>query len=100
MGACKSVVINVSYYISVFGFGTCSSAAESGHLNVVKWARTNGCVLGFQTCSRASKSGHLDVLKWARANGCNWNSLTCSDAAQSGHLDQRSEMGACKWLCL
>ena len=32
------------------------------------------------TCSRAAKGGHLEVLKWARENGCEWDSDTCANA--------------------
>ena len=39
------------------------------------------------TCSNAAYNGHLEVLKWARLNGCNWNSNTCINAAQNGHLE-------------
>ena len=40
------------------------------HLDVLKWARINGCKWSSWTCNWAAKSGHLDVLKWARENGC------------------------------
>ena len=36
---------------------------------------------------RAAENGHLEVLKWARANGCPWNEETCRAAASSGHLE-------------
>ena len=49
---------------------TCSYAAEYGHLDVLKWARENGCEWDSWTCSNATQNGHLDVLKWARENGC------------------------------
>ena len=32
-------------------------------------------------------NGHLDVLQWARANGCPWKEGTCSAAAGGGHLE-------------
>jgi hypothetical protein len=48
-------------------------AAKRGHLEVLKWARANGCPWTSDTCSYAAKGGHLQVLKWARANGCPWN---------------------------
>ena len=34
------------------------------------------------TCQNAAENGHLEVLKWARENGCPWNELTCSCAAK------------------
>ena len=38
------------------------------------------------TCGRAAEGGHLEVLQWARQNGCPWDSDTCAGAAQFGHL--------------
>ncbi len=32
-------------------------------------------------------SGHLEILKWARANGCKWDESTCAAAARNGHLE-------------
>ena len=29
--------------------------------------------VGRGTCSSAAKGGHLEVLQWARANGCPWD---------------------------
>ena len=66
---------------------TCSYAAEGGHLEVLKWARDNGCEWSSYTCAYAAYGGHLEVLKWARDNGCVWNSFTCSRAARGGHLE-------------
>ncbi len=31
--------------------------------------------------------GHLEILKWARSQGCPWNGLTCAWAAEGGHLE-------------
>ena len=44
--------------------------ARNGHLEVLRWARANGCQWDERTCYAAAERGHLDVLKWARANGC------------------------------
>ena len=38
--------------------------ALNGHLEVVSMDET--------TCISAAANGHLDVLKWARENGCPW----------------------------
>ena len=48
----------------------CLCAAWSGHLQVLQWARENGCPWDEDTCSGAAHNGHLEVLRWARANGC------------------------------
>tara|TARA_B110000977_G_scaffold70351_1_gene95509 strand:- start:4852 stop:5004 length:153 start_codon:yes stop_codon:yes gene_type:complete len=31
--------------------------------------------------------GHLEVLKWARANGCRWDKYTYIYARNQGHLE-------------
>ena len=49
---------------------TCSQAALGGHLEVLKWARENGCEWDSDTCSNAAIEGHLEVLNWACENGC------------------------------
>ena len=78
---------------------TCSRAAENGHLEVLKWARKNGCDWNSLTCARAAKNGHLEVLKWARKNGCDWDSWTCAYAAKNGHLEvlKWARENGCDW---
>jgi hypothetical protein len=67
---------------------------EGGHLEVLKWARENGCPWDEQTCSSAATGGHLEVLKWARANGCPWERVGRARlAAKGGHLEA-AEVGA------
>lgn len=34
-----------------------------------------------------SLSGHLEVLKWARENGCAWDSRVCANAAEGGQRE-------------
>jgi hypothetical protein len=46
----------------------CELAALEGYLNLIKWARTNGCPWNVPTCSYAAEGGHLEVLQWAHAN--------------------------------
>ena len=73
---------------------------QNGHLEVLQWARNNGCdwdsdtcamlltmdiwkcsngletmdVNGIvDTCAYAAENGHLEVLQWARNNGCEWD---------------------------
>jgi uncharacterized protein YabN with tetrapyrrole methylase and pyrophosphatase domain len=66
---------------------TCAFAAENGHLEVLKWARENGCPWNKDTCMNATREGHLEVLKWARENGCPWDELTLCDAASKGYFE-------------
>ena len=42
---------------------------DEGHLEVLKYARENGCPWDETTCAAAAKNGHLETLKWARENG-------------------------------
>ena len=74
-------------------------AAKNGHLDVLKWARTNGCPWNGCTCANAALGGYLDVLRWARANGCPWDERTCSWAAECGHLDvlKWARANGCEW---
>ena len=80
-------------------WATCAWAARGGHMYVLQWARANGCPWSDWTCARAAQGGHLEVLQWARANGCQWNHYTCSEAAEGGHLEvlQWARENGCPW---
>jgi hypothetical protein len=41
----------------------------NGHLEVLQWARANGCPWSSDMCKDAADNGHLHVVKWALANG-------------------------------
>ena len=58
-----------------------------GHLELLKWARENGCEWDAMTCASAAKSGNLDILKWARQNGCEWDQEVGDNAVLHGHLE-------------
>ena len=58
-----------------------------GHLEVLKWARVNGCRWDWWTCYYAAEGGHLDVLKWARESGCAWTGSTRRFAALKGYVE-------------
>jgi len=68
-----------------FKSGLCAYAAGGGHLEVLQWARAQGCRWDVDTCALAAMSGHLEVLQWARARGCPWDERTCAAAAGNGH---------------
>ena len=42
----------------------------SGHLEVLKYARKNGCNWDRYVCVNAKKYGYMEMLKWAIKNGC------------------------------
>tara|TARA_B110000093_G_scaffold106567_1_gene114601 strand:+ start:96 stop:410 length:315 start_codon:yes stop_codon:yes gene_type:complete len=60
-------------------------AAKYGHLEVLQWARANGCPWNKWTCAFAARHGHLEVLQWLRANGCPWDGRT--RAVARDHLE-------------
>ena len=85
----------------------CRRAAFGGHLDVLKYLRSQGCPWDSWTCDWAAQKGHLKVLKWARHNGCPWSKWSCTWAAEDGHLDVlkwlRSQKPPCPWnkrVCL
>jgi hypothetical protein len=64
-------------------------AVKQGSHNVLQFLHEIGCSwnVDVSTCAQAALFGHLNVLQWARANGCPWDENTCSEAASNGHLD-------------
>ena len=58
-----------------------------GNLEVLKWARANGCPWDEGTCAEVARNGHLEVLKWARAQRCPRGAGTCALTARGRHLE-------------
>ena len=63
------------------------SACKGGHLEIMKWLRSEGCGWDWKECAHAAAGGHMEALKWLRGEGCPWNERTCNLAAGYGHLD-------------
>ena len=64
------------------------SAARGDHLEVLKWARENGCDWEEYTSIYAASNGHLEVLKWAIENGCPIDIVECVKIAkENNHLN-------------
>ena len=59
-------------------------AAAGGHLEVLQWARENGCPWNERTCTYAASGGQLEVLQRACANGCEWDGQTITWARIGG----------------
>lgn len=84
-----------------------------GHLKVMRWLKTQKCVmepslyaiaakhghleplkcmwlavpeLDASVCDRAAMAGHLNIVKWARDNDCRWDQCTFSLAAMGGDM--------------
>jgi hypothetical protein len=66
---------------------TCAYAAWGCHLEVLKWARANGCLWNERTCYYAAEGGHIEVLRWARENGAPWTEITRRRAAEKGYVE-------------
>ena len=47
----------------------CSDAALRGNLEVLTWAKENGCLVDNYMCAYAALGGHLHILKWAKEVG-------------------------------
>ena len=45
------------------------------------------CIRDRLTCAHAARGGHLEVLKWARDNGCPWDVRTRELAASKGYVE-------------
>ena len=60
---------------------TCYWAGRVGYLEMLRWARANGCPWDAQTCSGAAFEGHLEVLHWARVKGCPCDEEKCVNEA-------------------
>ncbi|WZN64592.1 putative ankyrin repeat protein [Chloropicon roscoffensis] len=106
----RSGSVQVLEYLKVKGYkfddGPCQGAARGGHLNVLKWCRsqTPPCPWDEETCAMAASWGHLEVLKWLRAQDppCPWDEDTPGNAARAGHLEvlewTRDQNPPCPWI--
>ena len=65
----------------------CIKAAESGQLEVLIWAKENGCEFDEEIFATAAKSGKLDIIQWLQENGCPRNEKTCVNAVKKGYFD-------------
>ena len=45
-------------------------ASAGGHLELIKWASSQGCPMDYRACREAAENGKLEVLNWLKENGC------------------------------
>ena len=87
-------------YGCLYGTPTLLGAAAGGQLEIVKWLyETKNIVWHFQTCQHAARRHHLEVLRYARANGCPWGDRVWEFAdplRQTAQSNKAKEMSA--WL--
>lgn len=55
-------------------------------VELLRWARGQGCSLSFSACTMAAQTGNLDALKATREEGFPWDESTCIAAARNGDL--------------
>ena len=55
-------------------------------MDVIKWARSEGCPWNECVCEGAAMDGNLTNLKWLRENGCPWDEGVTANAAEHGHF--------------
>ena len=71
------------------------AAAKSGNLEVLKHVRQLGSKFSKKVCILAAKNGHLDMIKWARSQECPWNPSKMFPAALSCRT---SQLDLYEWL--
>jgi hypothetical protein len=64
----------------------CAAAASGGHLDVLRYARENGCPWDERTCAHAAASGSIECLRYAREHGCPWDENAHAVAHAPAHV--------------
>jgi len=49
-----------------------------GSVEMLAWAKDNGCPWKDGTCALLAEHGNLTVLQWARDHDCSWDERTCA----------------------
>jgi hypothetical protein len=74
-----------------WGWRMCYTSAKGGHLELLRWLRTQNppCPWDAGVCAAAAENGHVAVLEWLRAQDppCPWDSHACAFAARGGCLE-------------
>ena len=73
----------------------CYSAASEGHLEVLRWARSQGCPWDNDLTCAAACNGHLKLLNWLIKEGCPYDKGECRGAAVRGGERARKVL---EWL--
>jgi hypothetical protein len=64
-----------------------TTAAIEGHLEVLQWARANGCDWDEQVTLQAACRSHLHVFKWAVLSGCKCRVEQCLSLTGSSVIE-------------
>jgi hypothetical protein len=63
------------------------NAARAGNLELLQWARANGCPWNTSALLHACSKGHLEVVKWLIDNNCDWVEYALPVLGEAGHYD-------------
>jgi hypothetical protein len=63
------------------------NAARAGNLELLQWARANGCPWNTSALLHACSGGHLEVIKWLIDNNCDWTDFALPVLGEAGHYD-------------
>ena len=66
---------------------TINTAAEYGHLHIVKYCMEHKCPTKIIACAFAAERGHLDILKYLHENDAPWDWRTCFFARKNNQLE-------------
>jgi hypothetical protein len=76
---------------------TVAAAAECGHLSSVKWLLSVGCLFDAPSlCESAARSGSIEMMVYARQQGCELNA-TCMTAKGRLSMCQYLRSEGCAW---
>ena len=64
----------------------CYTAAKYGHVEVLKWLRSIGCLWNEYCIYVACYNGHLDAVRYMAENGCSLGDKACRFAVLNGSL--------------
>lgn len=88
------IVQKLKAYGCQWSNAVCEIAAEKGHLEILKWSRSNPedlCPWNEETSKFAARGGDLEALKWLKEQNCPWHSEVAFTLAENGHFE------ALKW---
>lgn len=63
-----------------------ASAAEKGHLKIIKWCHANDFVFTAEVAYQAARNGHLNVITWCCENKVPLDHRAADAAISHGHL--------------
>jgi hypothetical protein len=65
----------------------CSAAAQSGHLDVLRFLHESGCY-SEKICGSATISGSMEVMQYLRQHGCTLSADVMASATGFGHRQE------------